>query len=85
MVYGDDSLFAIVYRTGTEYRTTIIDKHGIMDDFDHLGCNNIPKRSLTSEGIKSYLKMKIGVEVHAFELDHVSDEFHIGSNSGYRR
>ena len=70
VVYGDDSLFAIVYNTEKVDRTTIIDKHGFIDDSDHLGCNNIPKGNLTPEGIKAYLKMKTGMEVHAFELDH---------------
>ena len=49
-------------------RTTIIDKHGFIDDSGHLGCNNIPKVNLTPEGINAYLKMKTGMEVNAFEL-----------------
>jgi len=70
VVYGDDSSFAIVYSTDKVDRTTIIDKHGFIDDSEHLGCNCIPKGNLSVEGIKAYLKMKTGMDVFAFELKH---------------
>lgn len=70
VVYGDDSLFAIVFSTGKEDKTAIIDIHGFIDDSDHLGCNHIPKGNLTADGIKAYLKMKTGLDVHAFKLEH---------------
>lgn len=72
VVYGEKSLFAIVYNTGKEYRTTTVDMRGFIDDTDHLGCNHIPEGNLTPEGIEGYLKMETGMEVHAFELDHAA-------------
>lgn len=70
VVYGEKSLFAIVHYAGKECKTTTVDEHGFIDDSDIFGCNHIPKGNLTSEGIKAYLKMKTGMEVHAFELEH---------------
>lgn len=70
VVYGDNSAFAIVYSSEKADKTSIVSKNGLIDDSDHLGCNAIPKGNLNPESIKSYIKMKTGLDVVAFELDH---------------
>lgn len=70
VVYGEDSLFAIVYQNGKDEKTAIIDKYGLINESDQLSCSNIPKNNLTPDGIKAYLKIKTGIEVQAFELRH---------------
>ena len=70
VVYGDDSAFAIVYTSEKKNKTLIVSKNGFIYDSDCLGCNSIPKGNLTPDGITAYIKMKTGMDVHAFELRH---------------